>query len=104
MRIRNYVIELSFNALNKFTHVRLHRYRENRWRGPIMYRHFCWWKMSLIYGQPHLMPIVVCKECSEEISGVQYGEDDSLHYCEYCQQVEGDVEEITMEEYEARHG
>lgn len=90
MRIFNYVIELHTRARNRFTHVRLHRHE--------YYNHFCWWKISLVYGQPHLVPVRVCTDCREEVR--QVGED-YLNYCESCQQIEGSTETITMEEYEA---
>lgn len=91
MKLLNHVLELNFRARNSFTHFRVHR-RE-------YYTHVCWWKASLLFGQPHLEPVTVCAACGEEIRRV--GED-ALDWCEGCQSIEGDTREITTEEYEAR--
>lgn len=92
MRLFNYVFEPRLSSLHKWTHMRLHRRP--------YYSHFVWGPISVIFGQPHLEPVIVCKHCREEISSVGYY-GDSLSYCESCQEVEGDTIEITMEEYEA---
>ncbi len=94
MRILNYEIEFHTRARNKFTHFKIHKHET--------YRHICWWKFSLIYGHPHLMPMTVCADCYEEIDGKSAG-DESWSWCEGCQQVEGDTLEIITEEYEAHH-
>lgn len=92
MRIANYEFEARLSSLHKWTHMRLHRHE--------YYSHFVWGRLSVIFGQPHLTPITVCKDCREEISRVGYY-GDSLSYCEGCQAVEGDTITITTEEYEA---
>jgi hypothetical protein len=106
MKILNHVIELSFRGRNKFTHMKLHRNYEDRSRyrsilaKPLWY-HFVWWKISLIFGQPHLELVTVCGECwSGEIGEVSAG-DEGWTVCRNCQTIEGPTEEITMEEYEA---
>ena len=93
MKLLNHVLELNFRARNRFTHFRVHRRP--------YYTHVCWYKVSLLFGQPHLEPITVCADCGEQVSGISAG-DEGWTYCEGCQQVEGRTLEITMEEYEAR--
>lgn len=95
MKIKNYIIEAHFHAKQPITHIKLHRH--------LMYKHFVWWRLSVIFGQPHLMPMTVCSYCYEEIEYKSAG-DESWSYCKGCNQVEGDTEEITTEEYEAYHG
>jgi hypothetical protein len=92
VKLFNHVIELHARARHPFTHFKVHR-RE-------YWTHVVWGKLSLIYGQPHLEPMTVCAHCSEEIQRV--GED-YLDWCEGCQSLEGDTEEITAEEFERRH-
>jgi hypothetical protein len=92
MKLFNHVIELHTRARWPFTHFRVHKHS--------LYSHIVWGKLSLIVGQPHLMPMTVCSHCFEEIARV--GED-ALDWCEGCQQLEGDTEEVTTEEYERRH-
>jgi formamidopyrimidine-DNA glycosylase len=95
MRLFNYVVEARLSARHPWTHLKNHRHET--------YRHLVWGRLSVIYGQPHLTPMRVCSECSEEIQAVSAG-DESWDWCESCQQVEGDTETITLEEYEAIHG
>lgn len=93
MKILNHVFELKFRGRNKFTHFKVHKYP--------YYRHLCWWKVSFIFGQPHLEPVRVCSDCLEEISVLNAG-DEYWDYCYGCQQTEGRTHEITLEEYESR--
>ncbi len=95
MKVMNHILEVEMSARWPWTYWKLHRARDG------YSKHFVWGKLSVIWGQPHLIPILVCSHCSEEIKGV--GED-CLDWCEGCQQIEGDTEEITTEEYERRHG
>lgn len=67
-----------------------------------MYKHLVWGKLSVIYGRPHLMPMIVCRDCYEEIQYKSAG-DEIWNYCEGCNQVEGYTVEITTQEYEAIH-
>lgn len=90
MKLFNHVIECHLRAKRKWTDPRLFRHE--------YYTHFVVGKFSLIFGQPHLIPITVCAHCNEEIQRV--GED-CLDWCEACQQIEGDTIEMTMEEFEA---
>lgn len=101
MRAFNYVLEISLGSRHKWNHFRLHRHRTGpHWSfGHIYWRHLVWGPISVIFGQPHLVPVIVCKACGEEIRLV--GED-YLSWCEGCQSVEGETEEITTEEYERR--
>lgn len=95
MKIFNHVIEARLSSLHSWSHFKIHKYPRF---GPAMYKHLVWGKLSVIYGQPHLMPITVCAHCNEEIQSV--GED-YLDWCESCQAVEGDTTTMTMEEFEA---
>ncbi len=95
MKVFNYVVECNFRSRHKFSHFRLHKHT--------YYSHLVWGKLSLTYGQPHLVPIRVCAECLEQIESKSAG-DESWDYCEGCHQVEGNTIEITTEEYEAAHG
>lgn len=95
MRILNHELEVKFSARHKWTHFKIHREKHG------YYKHLVWGKLSIIFGQPHLVPITVCEHCNEEIMRV--GED-YLDYCEGCQSIEGPTVEITTEEYEALHG
>jgi hypothetical protein len=93
IKLFNYSIEVSFRSRWPWTHMKLHRYG--------VYSHFVWGKLSILYGQPHLVEVEVCKFCSSEVEHI--GED-GISYCEEgCGIVEGDTETITMEEYEKRH-
>lgn len=94
MKIFNHVVELNSRARCKPTHFRVHKH--DYWT------HVVWWKFSLTYGQPHLVPVRVCAECMEQIQVVNSG-DEYWDYCEGCHQVEGSTVEITMEEYEKDH-
>lgn len=89
MKLLNYVFEASLSSKHKWTHFRVHKYE--------YYKHLVWGPVSIVFGQPHLMPMTVCAHCYEEI--VRVGED-YLDYCESCNQIEGDTLEITTEEYE----
>jgi hypothetical protein len=95
MKILNHIVEANLSSRHPWTHFKIHK--SPRF-GPPMYRHLVWGKLSVIFGQPHLMPITVCAHCNEEIRLV--GED-SLDWCESCQSLEGDTRTITMEEFEA---
>lgn len=92
MKLLNHVVELNLRARNTLSHFRIHRRP--------YYTHVCWWKVSLIYGQPHLEPVTMCGGCSGIIKCVSAG-DETWDVCEDCMQVEGGTLEITMEEYEA---
>lgn len=101
MRLFNYVVEAHLHARRPWSHFKVHRHRENRWYGAVLYRHLVWGKLSIIFGQPHLVPITVCSHCNEEIARVG---GDYLDWCAGCQCLEGPTEEITTEEFERRHG
>lgn len=92
MKIFNHVLEVKFSSRQSWSHLRLHT-RE-------YWSHLVWGKLSVVFGQPHLEPIRVCADCSEEIQVLSH---DYLDYCSSCQQIEGRTEEITTEEYERRH-
>jgi hypothetical protein len=95
MRIGNYIIAGNLRAKRGFFDGRIfHR---------PYFSHLSWWKVSLIWGQPHLEPVTLCAECdsTEELQYVRAGEDESLCYCEACRSVEGRTREVTMEEWEA---
>lgn len=94
MKLFNYVIEADLGSKHKWSHFRIHKYE--------MYKHIVWGKLSIIVGQPHLTEIHVCSQCYEQISGLSAG-DEGWNYCEGCQQVEGETEYITEEEYERIH-
>lgn len=90
MRLFNRTVECHFRAKRSWADPRLFKSE--------YYQHFVWGKISLMFGQPHLMPITVCAHCNEEI---QLLGEDYLDWCEGCQSVEGDTLEMTMEEFEA---
>ncbi len=92
MRLFNHELEISFGARHKWGHFKVHRHE--------YYKHLVWGKLSVIFGQPHLVPVIVCGHCNEEIMRV--GED-YLDYCEGCQSIEGPTLEISTEEYERLH-
>lgn len=89
MKLLNHIVEVRMSSRRPWTHFKVHRYG--------LYRHLVWGKLSVIYGQPHLMPITVCAHCNEEIQRVGQ---DYLDWCEGCQQIEGDTIEMTIEEFE----
>lgn len=95
MMLANHSIELNFRSRHPWRHFRVHKhnwYRQGWWL------HFVWGKISFIFGQPHLEEITVCAHCYEEIQRV--GED-SLNWCEGCQQVEGETKTMTIQEFES---
>lgn len=95
MRIGNYIIEAHLRARRPWTHFKIHDHS--------YYKHLVWGKLSMTFGQPHLVPVTVCVNCYEEIQGLSAG-DEGWDYCEGCHQVEPDTMEMTTEEYEAHHG
>lgn len=95
-----HVLEVRTSARRPWSHFKIHPMRKNGSRfGHVYARHLVWGKLSIIFGQPHLIPVTVCAYCHEEIQRV--GED-SLDYCESCHSIEGDTFEMTTEEYEGR--
>lgn len=100
MRLFNYIIEANLRSRHKWTHFKIHKHREGLRQGHVYYRHLVWGPLSVIFGQPHLVPIEVHKGCNGEIRNIG---PDSISYCEDCDTiVEGQTETITAEEYEAR--
>lgn len=95
MKIFNFIVEASFKARQSWTHIKLHTYD--------YYRHFVWGKITILFGQPHLVPISVCNYCDEELSAVGAG-DEIWDYCESCGAIEPEHRDITTEEYERIHG
>lgn len=93
MKLFNHVLEIDTRSRQPWNHFRVHRYG--------MHKHIVWGKFSIIVGQPHLEEITVCSNCDEEIRTLTSG-DEIWNYCEPCQQVEGDTETITIEEFEKR--
>lgn len=100
IKLFNYTIEFG-TARWPWSHFKIHKGRPTR-HGEVYYYHIVWGKLSLVLGHPHLIPITVCSECMEQIE-VKSAGDECWDYCEGCQQVEGNTEEITTEEYEAYH-
>jgi len=91
----NYKFELNFRARHKWTHFKVHNH--------YWYKHVVWGRISLIFGQPHLVHITVCSACKNEVRGIWAG-DEGVTICDECQQIEPETEIITIEEYEAAHG
>lgn len=91
MKVFNYIIELNLRAKHKWSHFKIHKKN--------YYNHLVWGKLSVIYGQPHLEPILVHDDCLGEIT--RMGED-LIDICEFCGVVEGSTYYITMEEFERR--
>lgn len=90
MKLFNYIIEANLRARHPWSHFKVHKYD--------MYKHLVWGRLSLLWGQPHLVEIEVHRGCGAEVHGV--GED-GISYCTGCDTiVEGDTEYITMEEFE----
>jgi hypothetical protein len=98
MKVFNYTIEFHTSAKAPWKRFRVYDIQESRF-GPSYGKHLVWGRLSLVFGQPHLLPITVCGHCYEAIERV--GED-ALDWCESCQSIEGPTVELTMEEYEAR--
>lgn len=102
MKLFNHVLEARLSARWPWSHFKVHELRDGRF-GPSYGKHIVWGKLSITFGQPHLLPITVCADCYEQIETKSAG-DESWSYCESCQQVEGNTLELTTEEYEAHHG
>lgn len=104
MRFKILNHEVTFMFSRKAKRWRVPRYITQRERtfGPIYERQLVGFGFSLSVGQGHLLPVHVCAECSEEIE-VRSAGDESLDWCESCQQLEPRTETITVEEYERRH-
>lgn len=97
MKLFNYILEVNLRARHPWTHLKVHKGRDGH-IGPVYYRHLVWGKLSVIFGQPHLIPIQVHKGCGAEATNL--GED-GISYCTECETiVEGETEYITTEEYE----
>jgi hypothetical protein len=95
MKLFNHVVEFHTRAKRSFTDFKV-------FKRPY-YTHVVWGKFSLLYGQPHLIPVTICEYCNEETTGISAG-DESWTYCENCQRVEVPTLEVTTEEYEKMHG
>lgn len=95
LSLLNYKLELHCHARHKWSHFKVHNHH--------YYKHLVWGKLSLLWGQPHLVPIEVCSHCKEQVRNLSAG-DEGWTFCEGCHQIEGDTEYITSEEYEAIHG
>ena len=92
MKILNHTIELSLRARWPWSHFRVHKYE--------YYTHVVWGKLSFEFGQSHLMPVTLCKECdSDAVGGVSYG-DEGWTVCDDCGAVEQGTYEVTLEEFE----
>ncbi len=90
MKLFNHILEISLSSRHPWTHFKLHKHQG--------YKHLVFGKLSVIFGQPHLVEIEVHKGCGAEVHGI--GED-GISYCTGCETiVEGDTEFITTEEYE----
>lgn len=94
MRLFNHVLEVNIRARWPWSYFKVHD------RAGGYYKHVVWGKLSVIFGQPHLIPIQVHKGCGAE--AINLG-DDGISYCTECETiVEGETEYITTEEYESR--
>lgn len=92
MKLFNHIFEFHFHARRPLSHFKVHRRP--------YYSHLVWWRVSLIWGQPHLEPIEVHAGCGGEVHGLA---PDGVSYCTECEHIcEGETEFITMEEFEAR--
>lgn len=100
MKLFNHILEVRLSSRHKWSHFKLHKHKSGRWSGPVLYRHLVWGKLSVLFGQPHLLPVVVCSECLGEIE-IKSAGDESWNYCESCGQIEGRTHEMTTEEFEA---
>ncbi len=103
MRLFNYVLNITFHSRRRWTDPLWRRMNRQSFRQHERYSgHFVWGRLSILYGQPHLEPVRVCSACNEEIRCLSAG-DESLDWCESCQQLEPDTHEVTMEQYEELH-
>lgn len=99
IKLFNHIIEFS-KAVRPWSYISYNIYR-GVWDRTVNNRQIVWGKLSLCWGQPHLATVCVCSECSEEIDVKRAG-DESLNWCENCQQLEPRTETITAEEQERR--
>jgi hypothetical protein len=92
MKLFNYIIEVGFRSRHKWSHFKLH---DNRRR--LNYQHLIWGKLSILWGQPHLVEIECCEFCLDQ---VEHMGEDGISVCEGCGIVEGHTKTLTAEEWE----
>lgn len=97
MTIADHKLELNFRSRQPWKHFKIHKHN---WYRDGWFMHLVWGKISFIFGQPHLEEITVCAYCYEEIQRKNYG-DEYWHFCEGCNQIEGDTKTMTVQEYES---
>ena len=105
MRLFNYELTINMNAIQPWTHFKIHRHPRNRWghaKGKTLYRHLVWGRISIIWGQPHLEEIGICALCESTEIGEECAGDEGWTVCRDCGAVEQGYEYITIEEAEKR--